>query len=125
MSDDTHFCLFHIVYFLIKYRELDPALRRRFVKRILTSLPDHEGRYQLLRACLEGELDGSVRECDLREMSNAAVNYSSSDMATMAREALMAPVRKCLHATHFRKCGGGWVPCKSTERGATKINIWR
>ena len=122
------YTLFFFFYFFF-------GKKHRFEKRILTPLPDHEGRYQLLKKCLDGELDINVRECDLREMSNLAVNYSSSDMATMAREALMSPVRKCLHATHFRKCsgggggsgsgGGGWVPCQSTERGATKINIWR
>ena len=56
-------------------------------------------RKRILKLCLEGE--SSMQDKDFINIANQTVNFSASDMSTLAREALMGPVRKCLRATHF------------------------
>ena len=85
--------------------ELDPALRRRFQKRIMTPLPNAAERNQLLQLYLDGETDLSPQ--DFATIAQATAHYSSSDISILAREALMVPVRHCLRATHFKQLRNG------------------
>ena len=103
--------------------ELDPALRRRFQKRIMTPLPNAAERNQLLQLYLDGETDLSPHDFD--RISQATAHYSSSDISILAREALMVPVRHCLRATHFKQLrNGSVVPCSDNDQQGRRLNIW-
>jgi vacuolar protein-sorting-associated protein 4 len=103
--------------------ELDPALRRRFQKRIMTPLPNAAERNQLLQVYLDGETDLSPHDFD--RISQATAHYSASDISILAREALMVPVRHCLRATHFKQLrNGSVVPCSDNDQQGRRLNIW-
>lgn len=111
--------------------EIDAALRRRFQKRIFTPLPDAKAREHILRLAIgpSEDVPSSVSDRELRRAAAATEGYSSADMNTLSREALMGPIRRCLRSTHFRPSGEGrgvvkLVPCGSRERGARKVDIW-
>ncbi|KAL7411502.1 ATPase [Mrakia frigida] len=82
--------------------QLDPAIKRRFEKRIYIPLPDPEARKRMF------ELNVGTTPCDLtqkeyRQLAEATKGYSGSDIAVVVRDALMQPVRKVLSATHFKE----------------------
>uniref|UniRef100_A0A7S2W3J8 Vesicle-fusing ATPase n=1 Tax=Mucochytrium quahogii TaxID=96639 RepID=A0A7S2W3J8_9STRA len=84
--------------------EIDSALRRRFEKRIYVPMPGPKARAKILKL----NLGDDPALCGL---SNAQINviakqtdgYSGSDLANLANEALMVPVRECMKAEYFRK----------------------
>lgn len=72
--------------------ELDPAVRRRFEKRIYLGLPEFEARREILRIHTRGvELSGDV---DFDELARLTEGFSGADIAILCREALMAPIRE-------------------------------
>lgn len=72
--------------------ELDPAMRRRFEKRILINLPDEEARTVIFKIHTRGiDLDKDV---DYSELGKVTVGYSAADIALICREALMVPIRE-------------------------------
>jgi vacuolar protein-sorting-associated protein 4 len=123
--------------------EIDAALRRRFEKRIYVPMPGPRARRRVLRLCL-GRDPEQVRltERELTAAAERAAGYSGSDMAVVANEALMQPVRRCLAATHFEEVPRpsatppswlGWVmgqsgdhvlvPCEPHEAGAIRMSM--
>lgn len=65
---------------------------------------------------------------DYRELAEMTEGYSGSDLSVLVRDALMAPVRKLMEATHFKpvsKVKDGqkvskWQPCSPGDRGAVE-----
>ncbi|KAK3377525.1 P-loop containing nucleoside triphosphate hydrolase protein [Podospora didyma] len=97
---------------------LDPALRRRFQKRIHIPLPDEDARKQLFKIHL-GDLGKNVREKDVEELARRSDGLSGSDIANAIQDGLMVPVKKVHIATHFRKVqhnGFQWyTPCDKSD----------
>lgn len=81
--------------------DLDPAIRRRFEKRIYIPLPEAPARSTMLKIHLgntpnqleQGDFDRIGRECD---------GMSGSDLSIVCREAIMEPMRTCQKARQFR-----------------------
>lgn len=107
---------------------LDPAVRRRFERRIFIPLPDEAARRSLLGIHL-GRTPHSLSERDLTAVAQRTAGLSGADLSVLVRDALMEPVRALQHATHFRQepsgAGGGsvWAPCEPTARGAVKMGL--
>jgi vacuolar protein-sorting-associated protein 4 len=80
---------------------LDPAVRRRFQKRIHIPLPDEPARVDLLRIHL-GDHGADLEETDYLRLAKAAYGLSGSDIANMVQDALMLPIRKVYSAKHFK-----------------------
>lgn len=80
---------------------LDPALRRRFEKRIYIPLPTAPARLAMLKIHL-GNTPHTLTPDDFRAISQITEGYSGSDMGAVVREALMEPVRMVQDATHFK-----------------------
>ena len=78
--------------------EIDPAVRRRFEKRIYISLPDPESRAAILKYHI-GKTPHSLTEDQFKEIAESADGFSGSDISTLAKDAIMAPLRKCQEAT--------------------------
>lgn len=103
--------------------ELDPAVRRRFERRVYVPLPDEEARLTLLKLHL-GSTPHSLSEQQLRALSRRTAGLSGADLSVLVRDALMAPLRELQSATHFRQLTDGcWAPCKPSERGAKKLSL--
>ncbi|KAH9503578.1 Vacuolar protein sorting-associated protein 4A [Bulinus truncatus] len=87
---------------------LDPAIRRRFEKRIYIPLPEAPARAEMFRLNL-GSTPHTLADEDFKELAAKTEGYSGADISIVVRDALMMPVRKVQTATHFRKVKG---PCR-------------
>ena len=74
--------------------ELDPAIRRRFEKRIYIPLPDIHARATQFKIRV-GKTPHNLGEDDFLELAKATEGYSGSDITVVVKEALMMPVRRC------------------------------
>ncbi len=82
--------------------DCDPALLRRFAIRVLIGLPTHRDRRKIISRLLVGiEHDITVQQ--LKELSVSLEGWSGSDLESVTREAVMAPVRECLRSAAIMK----------------------
>jgi vacuolar protein-sorting-associated protein 4 len=80
--------------------ELDPAIRRRFEKRIYIPLPDAPARSIMIRLNL-GDTPNSMLPGNFDEVGGRTEGFSGSDLSVLVREALMEPLRVCQLAKQF------------------------
>ncbi|KAJ5070263.1 vacuolar protein sorting-associated protein 4b [Anaeramoeba ignava] len=111
---------------------LDPAIRRRFQKRIYIPLPDEGARAKMFQIHL-GKTPHSLTKKQIKFLAKKTEGYSGSDISVIVRDALMQPVRKVLSATHFKKVSGEdpddpkkvrddlLTPCSPGDEGAMKM----
>lgn len=96
--------------------ELDPAIRRRFEKRIYIPLPDAIARTRMIELHL-GDTPHSLTARDFQKLGQLTDGFSGSDLSVVVREALMEPLRACQQAKQFMPVGlnddgDPWlVPC--------------
>ncbi|PRW44343.1 vacuolar sorting-associated 4-like [Chlorella sorokiniana] len=102
---------------------LDPAMRRRFNKRIYIPLPEAPARGSMFKIHL-GDTPHTLTQAEFDELGQRSDGFSGSDIAVVVKDVLMQPVRKTQDATHFRQTSDpqtGKVvlePCSPGERGA-------
>ena len=72
---------------------LDPAILRRFHKRILVHLPEEEERLSILANCLRTEVTCPPPKDQLGRLAKDTKNYSGSDLTMLCREATLAALR--------------------------------
>ena len=82
--------------------DCDAALLRRFSIRVLVGLPSQRDRRRILSRLLEG-IDNTITPADLKELSVAMEGWSGSDLESVTREAVMAPIRECLRSAAVLK----------------------
>jgi vacuolar protein-sorting-associated protein 4 len=80
---------------------LDPALRRRFQRRIHIPLPDAQARSKLFEI-EAGALSYKLSDKDFKELGRQTEGLSGSDISNAVQDALMQPVTKILIATHWK-----------------------
>lgn len=111
---------------------LDPAIRRRFEKRIYIPLPDISGRAKMFQLNI-GNTPHTITAKQFRELAERSEGYSGSDIAVLVRDALMEPVRKVQGATHFKQIQAPdrqnpalmrtyLTPCSPGDAGATEMS---
>lgn len=92
--------------------ELDPAMRRRFEKRVYIALPEAHARTGMFKLNL-GDTPNDLLEENFQDLGDLSEGYSGSDIAVVVREALMEPLRKCQMAKQFLKdTDGKFHPCE-------------
>lgn len=84
---------------------LDPAIRRRFEKRIYIGLPEAAARARMIQIHL-GNTPNVVTPQQLKELGEKTELYSGSDISVVVRDAMMQPVRAVQSATHFKRVSG-------------------
>jgi len=82
--------------------ELDPAIRRRFEKRVYIPLPEKDARVSLFKNNI-GVTPHSLSGADFNRLGDRTEGFSGSDISVVVRDALYEPVRTCQVATHFKK----------------------
>ena len=82
--------------------DCDPALLRRFSIRVLVGLPSHRDRRRILSRLLE-EIENTITPADLKDLAVATEGWSGSDLESVAREAVMAPIRECIRSAAVLK----------------------
>lgn len=96
---------------------LDPAIRRRFERRIYISLPDYTARLGMLKGSMKID-SHDISDQDFEKFATLTENYSGSDIITLIKDAVYEPVRRLQTATNFCKLSSGkWTPCKEGETG--------
>mmetsp|Transcript_53906 Transcript_53906/g.109908 ORF Transcript_53906/g.109908 Transcript_53906/m.109908 type:complete len:466 (+) Transcript_53906:47-1444(+) len=93
--------------------ELDPAMRRRFEKRVYIALPEPVARTVMFKLNL-GDTPNNMSDQDFASLGENSEGYSGSDVAVVVREALMEPLRKCQTARQFYvDAEGFYLPCST------------
>ena len=82
--------------------DCDPALLRRFAIRVLIGLPNHRDRRRIITRLLDG-IEHNITPQELRAVSESMEGWSGSDLESVTREAVMAPVRECLRSAAIMK----------------------
>jgi len=90
--------------------EIDPAMRRRFEKRVYIPLPEKSARSFMFKLNI-GSTPNSLTDDDYKFLGERSEGYSGSDVAVVVREALMEPLRKCQKAKQFLFMEGKYHPC--------------
>jgi len=109
--------------------DLDPAIRRRFQKRIYIPLPQPHARSVMFRIHI-GNTDCDLSEDDFAILGDRTEGMSGSDISGMVKDALMEPIRTMQHATHFKEVphpsimgARGLSPCSPADRGAQAMTL--
>ena len=102
---------------------LDPAVRRRFQKKIYISLPEAKARKVMFKLNL-GDTYNDLTDEQYEILGNLTEGYSGSDIYNLTQDAIYGPLRKCQRATHFKKLDPTHiVPCSPSDQGAFKMKI--
>ncbi|KAL4068967.1 AAA-domain-containing protein [Scleroderma citrinum] len=95
--------------------QLDPAIKRRFEKRIYIPLPDLEARKRMFEIHV-GSTPCQLTLKDYRLLAERTDGYTGSDISIVVRDALMQPVRKVISATHFKHVRSSTPPSGSSTK---------
>lgn len=103
--------------------DLDPAVRRRFEKKIYIPLPDQEARKYLIGTRIK-DTPNNLSDNDLSIVAQYTEGYSGSDLKILTREASFMSLRNLQQAEYFAEYQGMWWPCDPDQPGAVKKN-WK
>lgn len=81
---------------------LDPAVRRRFERRVLIPLPDMEARMYLIRNKLKG-LDKNLSDKDIEHIATKTEGFSGSDLEILCRDSAFEPLHLAQQTDKFKK----------------------
>ena len=102
---------------------LDPAVRRRFQKKIYISLPESKARKLMLKLNL-GDTYNDLTDEQFGILGDLTEGYSGSDIYNLTQDAIYGPLRKCQRATHFKHLDERHiVPCSPSDPGAMEMKI--
>jgi vacuolar protein-sorting-associated protein 4 len=106
--------------------QLDPAIKRRFEKRVYIPLPGLEARKRMFEIHI-GSTPCQLEARDYRTLAEGTEGYTGSDISIVVRDALMQPVRKVISATHFKPVPPPpesdkvkWTPCSPGDPEAVE-----
>jgi len=109
--------------------DLDPAIRRRFEKRIYIPLPHKPARKVIFKVSI-GSTPNNLKDKDFDQLADKTEGFSGSDISVMVRDALYEPVRTCQLATHFHKISDPegkfdylWEPCSPGAPDAVEMGL--
>lgn len=103
--------------------EIDSAALRRFERKIYISLPDEFSRKEIIRHHL-GTTPHNLAEEDLEDLASSTDGYSGSDLSTLTKDAIMAPLRKCQEATRFVKSARGtFIPTYASDPSGVDMTM--
>lgn len=77
--------------------DCDPALLRRFAVRVFVGSPTRRDRKKILSKFLS-DVEHRIAPSQLEEIAAATEGWSGSELESLSREAVMAPVRECLRS---------------------------
>ena len=94
---------------------LDPAMRRRFEKRIYIPLPDEVAREEMFRLNI-GKTPNNLTEKDFKQLGKDSKGFSGADISIVVRTALMQPLKTAQRAEFFQMDQDGmFIPLKLVD----------
>lgn len=106
--------------------EIDPAARRRFERRIYISLPDEVSRSAIIQHHV-GQTPHEITEEEFMDLAKETDGYSGSDLSSLTKDAIMAPLRKVQTATRWKPAPSDpskWVPTFASDPAGTDMNLF-
>jgi len=106
---------------------LDPAVRRRFEKRIYIPLPESMTREKMAKKLMD-TTPNRMDEEDFQIIGEKTEGYSGSDIAILVRDACYEPLRRCRESEYFKVVdvkpeGPIYEACAPSEQGAKKMTM--
>jgi vacuolar protein-sorting-associated protein 4 len=108
---------------------LDPAVRRRFQRKIHIPLPDEKARRQLFKISAE-KMGVPLAKGDYIELASMTDGFSGSDISNALQDALDVPIKTVQNASFYRKVSGvkfakrlaanDCARCKRMERSCSR-----
>ena len=109
--------------------DLDPAVRRRFEKRIYIPLPEQGARATMFKVHI-GSTPHTLQPNDFNDLAKETDGLSGSDISGVVRDALMEPIRTLQTATHFKKIRDVtgkrpflWSPCSPADPEGVQMSL--
>ena len=102
--------------------DCDPALLRRFAVRVLVALPSKRDRKKIIRRLLV-DVAHSITSVQLEALARSTEGWSGSDLESMTREAVMAPVRETLRAAAVLKKRASRVAQQRSGAGSSEEKV--
>ena len=102
---------------------LDPAVRRRFERRVYIPLPDLEARHYLIRNKLKG-LDSGFTEEDFKHIAEKTEGYSGADLEILCRDAAFEPLKLAQRTCKFKKVNVNGKICYCPVEMSTTGNFF-
>jgi vacuolar protein-sorting-associated protein 4 len=103
---------------------LDPALRRRFDKRIYIPLPDEAARYHILQVHV-GKEPTALTADDYKYLANRTAGYSAADLSVVVRDALMQPIRQAMRSKAFKRLPSNHlIACDINDKDAIPMTLF-
>eukprot|EP00727_Mastigamoeba_balamuthi_P014057 m51a1_g9274 putative vps4p (515) ;mRNA; r:98052-100880 len=84
---------------------LEPAIRRRFLKRVHLGLPDEPARVRIAARELQNVSGLALTEEQQRQIGQMTAGFSCSDIIVALRDAVMMPIRRLQKAEYFAELG--------------------
>src|SRR5436190_6002349 len=81
---------------------LDPAVRRRFQRKIHIPLPNEKARRQLFKISAE-KMELTLRKADYIELASITDGCSGSDISNALQDALDIPIKMVQSANYYRQ----------------------
>lgn len=110
--------------------ELDPAMRRRFEKRVYIPLPEPAARAAMFKIHVK-DTPNTLTDADYMQLAKMTEGFQGGDVSICVREALYAPLRLCQDCTHFKQVPDPagkhpflWTPCSPGAPGACEMTIY-
>lgn len=101
---------------------LDPAVRRRFEKKIYIPLPDVPAREAMIQIRLK-KTPNNITKKQANQIAMMTDGYSAADIKILTREAAFITFRKFEAAEYFVEINGKLSPCDAKTKGAIKIKL--
>lgn len=102
---------------------LDPAIRRRFEKRIYIPLPEAAARQKVFEINLK-KTPHTLSHSDFERLGHKTEGFSAADISIVVRDAVMEPVRQVQTCTEFAEIQENgkiyYEPCLPTHQPAGK-----
>ena len=102
---------------------LDPAVRRRFERRVYIPLPSLEARIHLLKLVMNKN-SHSITPEQFEYLGNKTEGYSGADLSVLSRDACYEPLRMAQTTSHFRPVTieglKKYTPCAPSDPAALK-----
>ena len=104
MEDDHNSTSVRVIVIAATNRpeDCDPALLRRFAVQVNVGLPTNRDRKKILRRNME-EIDHTITNKQYSDLAAITDGWSGSELESLAREAVMAPVRECIRSAALMK----------------------
>lgn len=91
---------------------IDPAIRRRFEKRIEIVLPEWKARKQILLAQIN-KTETDINSDNIEVLRDLTEGFSASDLSVLMKDAIMMPIRDLQKAQWFVEREGKIYPAEN------------